>query len=339
MIPSSGTFIKPAISINNGWQRELTGSFTRIQDFLEYVDLAEHYALPLEQAGKQFPLRVTRHFASLIRKADPADPLLLQVLPTTAELQAHPNFSLDPLQDQQAHRGGGILHKYSGRALLICTAACAINCRYCFRRHFPYPNYQASRDQWSPTIVRLRASPDISEVILSGGDPLSLSNVKLASLLSRLQTIPHIERLRIHTRLPVALPSRIDMELLRILGSVEIPQTMVIHVNHAHELSSELHHALQDLRRINVTLLNQSVLLRNVNDRLEQQVKLCRNLFSSGVLPYYLHSLDKVAGAAHFEVSREYARGLYRAMAGLLPGYLLPRLVIEQPGADSKQSI
>ncbi len=336
MIPCTGTSIKPVITANDSWQQELSASFAGIQDFLEYVELAELYKPSIEQASRQFPFRVTRHFASLITKGNPADPLLLQVLPAAAELQTHPDFSLDPLQDRQAHQGAGILQKYHGRALLISTAACAINCRYCFRRHFPYASHQAARDQWSPTIARLSTSPDITEVILSGGDPLSLSNAKLADLLTRLQAIPHIERLRIHTRLPVVLPKRIDTELLRVLGAVELPQTIVIHVNHANELSSELHQALQDLRGINITLLNQSVLLRNVNDNVEHQIKLCEALFSSGVLPYYLHLLDKVAGTTHFEVSKQYARELHQAMAARLSGYLLPRLVMEQPGAISK---
>ncbi len=336
MIPRTGTSIKPEIAKNGSWQQELASSFTRIQDFLEYVDLAGFYDPSIEPACGQFPFRVTRHFASLIKKGDPADPLLLQVLPSAAELQAHPDFSLDPLQDQQAHQGSGILQKYHGRALLISTAACAINCRYCFRRHFPYASHQAARDQWSPAIARLRASPDIREIILSGGDPLSLSNAKLADLLTQLQTIPHVERLRIHTRLPVVLPKRIDSELLGVLGSVKLPQTMVIHVNHANEFSSDLHQALEDLRGINITLLNQSVLLRNVNDNVKHQVELCEALFSSGVLPYYLHLLDKVTGTSHFEVSKQDARELHQAMAARLPGYLLPRLVVEKPGSSSK---
>jgi EF-P beta-lysylation protein EpmB len=336
MIPRTDASIKPVITENGSWQQELASSFTRIQDFLRYVDLAKLYDESLEQACGQFPFRVSRHFASLIRKGDPADPLLLQVLPSVAELQTHPDFRLDPLQDQQAHQGSGILQKYHGRALLISTAACAINCRYCFRRHFPYASHQAGRNQWSPTIARLRTSPHITEIILSGGDPLSLSNAKLADLLTQLQTIPHIKRLRIHTRLPVVLPNRIDTELLRVLGSVKLPQVMVIHVNHANELSPELHQALQDLRAAGITLLNQSVLLRSVNDNVEQQVELCENLFSNGVLPYYLHLLDKVAGTTHFEVSEHYARELHQAMMARLPGYLLPRLVVELPGKLSK---
>jgi len=336
MIPCPAASIKPVITTNSNWRQELSGSFSHIQEFLAYVELSHLHDSSLEQASRYFPFRVTRHFASLIKKGDPTDPLLLQVLPAAAELHTHPDFSLDPLQDQQASQGAGILQKYHGRALLISTAACAINCRYCFRRHFPYASHQASRDQWSPTIARLRASSDVTEVILSGGDPLSLSNAKLADLLTRIQTIPQIHRLRIHTRLPVVLPSRIDSELLQIFRSVKLPQTMVIHVNHANELSPDLHQALQALKEANHTLLNQSVLLRNVNDDVKQQVRLCEDLFSSGVLPYYLHLLDKVAGTTHFEVSIEHAAKLHQNMAARLPGYLLPRLVMEQPGAASK---
>ena len=328
--------IKPEITKPSNWKQELGSSFTRIQDFLEHVDLPGLYNQSMEQACRQFSFRVTRHFASLIRKGDPNDPLLLQVLPSAAESQTHPNFSLDPLEDEQAHQGSGILQKYRGRVLLISTAACAINCRYCFRRHFPYTNHQAARNKWSDAVRKLQASPDLKEVILSGGDPLSLSDDRLDDLLIQLQSIPTLERLRIHTRLPVVLPSRVDRELLRILGSLAMPMAMVIHVNHANELSSELRDALQALRGINITLLNQSVLLRKVNDNLEQQVRLCEELYASGVLPYYLHLLDKVAGSVHFEVSRPRARKLHQAMAARLPGYLLPRLVAEIPGSVSK---
>jgi len=328
--------IKPEITQDVNWQQELASSFTRIQDFLEYVDLSRLYDHSLEHAGRQFSFRVTRHFASLIKKGDPTDPLLLQVLPSAAELQTHPDFSRDPLQDKQAYQGSGILQKYHGRALLISTAACAINCRYCFRRYFPYTSHQAARDKWSAAVEQIQASPHITEIILSGGDPLSLSNARLDDLLTQLQANPRLERLRIHTRLPVVLPDRVDSELLRVLGSVELPLAMVIHVNHPNELSSELHHALQALRGINITLLNQAVLLKGVNDNLEHQVSLCEELYASGVLPYYLHLLDKVAGSMHFEVSKQRARELHQAMAGRLPGYLLPRLVAEIPGSTSK---
>ena len=330
---------KPEFTIYGGWQQELASGFTRVQDLLEHVDLAKLYQHSLEQACRQFPFRVTRHFASLIKKGDPADPLLLQVLPSTAELQAHPDFSLDPLQDQQAHQGSGILQKYHGRALLITTGACAVNCRYCFRRYFPYASHQAAGVQWLPAIAKLRDSPDITEIVLSGGDPLSLSNTKLADLLTGLQTIPHLERLRIHTRLPVVLPNRIDSELLGILGSAKLPLVMVIHVNHANEICAELHEALQDLHATGITLLNQSVLLREINDDVEQQVKLCEKLFSSSVLPSYLYLLDKVSGTVHFEVSDHRARELHRAMAARLPGYLLPRLAVEKPGHYGKRLI
>ena len=331
--------IKPEITKHSKWKQELGSSFTRIQDFLEYVDLPGLYNQSMEHACGQFSFRVTRHFASLIGKGDPDDPLLLQVLPSKAELQTHPDFSLDPLRDQQAHQGAGILQKYHGRALLISTAACAINCRYCFRRHFPYTSHQAARDKWSGALKTLQASPGITEIILSGGDPLSLSNQRLDDLLIRLKSIPTLERLRIHTRLPVVLPSRVDRGLLRVLGSLETPLAMVMHVNHANELSSELRYAVQALRGVNITLLNQSVLLRKVNDNLEQQIRLCEELYASGVLPYYLHLLDKVAGSMHFEVSKQCARELHQAMAARLPGYLLPRLVAEIPGSVSKVSV
>jgi len=271
-----------------------------------------------------------------MRPGDPADPLLRQVLPLQLETQPHAGYSTDPVGDLQALAQPGLLHKYQGRALLLATAACAVHCRYCFRRHFPYSASEASPGGWQPALDHLAASPDIREVILSGGDPLSLSDQRLAALVHRLEQIPHLQRLRIHSRLPVVLPARVDEALTAWLGATRLQTIVVIHANHPNELDTEVATSMARLRATGVTLLNQSVLLRGVNDDCTTLVALSEQLFAAGVLPYYLHLLDKVQGAAHFDVSEREALALHQAMLVNLPGYLVPRLVREQAGAHYK---
>jgi EF-P beta-lysylation protein EpmB len=258
------------------------------------------------------------------------------VLPRAAELGEVPGFTRDAVGDLAARAGRGMLHKYHGRALLIATGSCAVNCRYCFRRHFPYGDETAAANRWSEALAELRADASIEEVILSGGDPLSLSTAKLAELTSALATIPHIRRLRVHTRLPIVLPERVDAELLDWLGRLPFGCAVVVHANHANELDASVARAAADLRAAGATLLNQSVLLRGVNDDADALETLSERLFETGVLPYYLHQLDRVAGAAHFEVADEHARALVDRLAARLPGYLVPRLVREVAGAVSK---
>jgi EF-P beta-lysylation protein EpmB len=271
-----------------------------------------------------------------MEKGNTEDPLLLQVLPSDRELELHPGFSHDPTGDLFAAAGPGILRKYRGRALIITTGSCAIHCRYCFRRHYPYSANRASPGDWGPLLATLGQDKTISEVILSGGDPLMLANEHLGTLIRKLGRLRQVRRLRIHSRLPVVLPARIDSPLINILAAFPAKCTLVLHVNHPAELTPELAASIAPLSAAGITLLNQSVLLRRVNDRLEAQVELCEKLFDCGILPYYLHQLDKVKGAAHFMVTREAAKQLYQAMRENLPGYLLPRLVHEKPGTASK---
>jgi EF-P beta-lysylation protein EpmB len=285
-----------------------------------------------------FPLLVPRGFVARMRKRDPDDPLLLQVLPLAIENSVPMGYSGDPL-GEQALAQEGVLRKYAGRALLIASGACPVHCRYCFRRSFPYQTQLAARADWSSAIQALRDAPDIEEVILSGGDPLSLSNRRLSTLLRLLATVPSLRRVRIHTRFPIMVPARVDRGLLELLATTSLQTIMVLHANHAREIDSAVAGALQALKRNVDQLLNQSVLLRGVNDRADTLVALSERLFECGALPYYLHMLDPVAGAAHFAVEESLATELVRKMRAELPGYLVPRLVREVPGMPSKSVI
>ncbi len=291
------------------------------------------------EAAAQFPLRVPRGFVARMRADDPHDPLLRQVLPLDAELQPMPGFALDAVGDAAAKAGPGVIHKYHGRALLIATGSCAVHCRYCFRRHFPYGEETAAAGQWQDAVAAIAADPGIDEVILSGGDPLSLATPKLAELTARLAALPQVRRLRLHTRLPVVLPERVDAEFAAWLGALPWPVVVVIHANHANEFDATVDAALARLRAAGATLLNQAVLLRGVNDSLEAQTALAERGFAAGVLPYYLHLLDRVQGAAHFEVDEAEALALHAGMAARLPGYLLPKLVREVAGDRGKRPV
>lgn len=319
----------------NDWRR---GYQELINDPLELLDLLGLQALAgrLPGGAHPFPLRVPRGFVARMRHGDPDDPLLRQVLPLDTEFQPQPGFALDAVGDLASSEAPGVLHKYQGRALLIATGSCAIHCRYCFRRHFPYADELAARDGWGPALAALRADPLIEEVLLSGGDPLSLATSKLAQLTRLLADLPQLRRLRIHSRLPVVLPERVDAELLDWIAALPWPLAMVIHANHAQELDASVAAACQALRRAGAQLLNQAVLLRGVNDSVDAQAALSARLFEIGVLPYYLHQLDRVAGAAHFEVDDVRARQIHEQLRRQLPGYLLPRLVRERAGEPYK---
>jgi len=317
------------------WQRELARAFSQPAELLSYLELpADTPALP--PPAQDFPLRVPRGYAARMRKGDPHDPLLLQVWPQPQEADEVPGYGDDAVGDLAKLKPGGIIHKYQGRALVIATGACAVHCRYCFRRHFPYGEALASREHWRETLRELAADRSIEEVILSGGDPLSLADEKLAPLAEALEFIPHLRRLRLHTRQPIVLPERVDDALLAWLGRGRLKKIVVVHANHAHELDESVQGALRRLARAGATLLNQSVLLRGVNDTADALVNLSTRLFECGVLPYYLHMLDKVRGAAHFDVPEPQARALLRDAAARLPGYLVPRLVREDAGAPAK---
>lgn len=320
------------------WQSLWREAITDAGALLEQLGLT-HLArqLPADDAG--FPLRVPRGFAARMRKGDPRDPLLLQVLPQLLERAARPGDLLDPVGDVAARAATGVIHKYRGRALLIASGACAVHCRYCFRRHFPYADETAAAGRWQGALDWLRAHPEIDELILSGGDPLSLSTAKLTELTDALRALPQLRRLRIHTRLPVVLPERVDGELCRWLAALPWPVALVLHANHANELDAAVAAACARLRAAGAHLLNQSVLLRHVNDDAAILAALSARLFAVGVLPYYLHQLDRVRGAGHFAVDDARALALAAELRARLPGYLLPRLVREEPGAPSKTAL
>ena len=319
------------------WQRELAQAIRDPAELLRALALDP--ALLPAAGDTPFPLRVPRGFVAKMRKGDPDDPLLRQIWPLAAELLPTPGFVADPVGDQAAQAAPGVLHKYQGRALLIVTGACAVHCRYCFRREFPYAEAQTDLNDWQPTLDYLARDSSIREVILSGGDPLSLSNQRLIGLLTGLERISHLARLRIHSRLPIVLPERIDDGLLDLLATTRLQPVMVVHANHPREIDAPVHTALQRLREINVTLLNQSVLLRGVNDEAGVLAELSEALFAAGVLPYYLHLLDRVRGAAHYEVNESEASVIMNTLRERLPGYLLPRLVREQPGQLAKTPV
>jgi EF-P beta-lysylation protein EpmB len=295
------------------------------------------YASPSALRG--FPLRVPRAFIDRMRSGDPADPLLRQVLPVAEEDEPVPGFAADPVGEFGSPPVDSVLHKYQGRALVMVTGACAVHCRYCFRRHFPYAELGSAPPEWDATIDRIASDPAISEVILSGGDPLTAPESRLEVLGRKLAALPQLKRLRIHTRLPIVLPQRVDGALTSWIGGLGLPTVVVVHANHANEIDNDVRRALAALDATGVTLLNQSVLLAGVNDSVEALADLSESLFDAGVLPYYLHMLDPVAGAAHFEVSDDEAKRLHGELTARLSGYLVPRLVREVPGAPAKVGV
>lgn len=318
------------------WQQELARAITEPAELLRELALDLALLPAARAAAARFPLRVPRGFVARMRQGDPDDPLLRQVLPLAAELSPVPGFVADPVDDQAARAAPGVLHKYHGRVLLIATGACAIHCRYCFRREFPYSENHAGGDSWRPALNYLSQDRSLREVILSGGDPLSLSDRRLGALLAELERIPHLERLRIHSRQPIVLPERVDDGLLDLLARTRLRPILVIHANHPREINDTVRRVLERLAGIGVTLLNQSVLLRGVNDTVPTLVELSEVLFTARVLPYYLHLLDRVQGAAHYEVNETEASTIMEVLRQRLPGYLVPRLVREQPGQLAK---
>lgn len=318
------------------WQAELAQAVRSPQELLALMELSNHPQVASEATRRQFPLRVPRGYIARMRKGDPNDPLFRQVFPFIAEDQISPNFSLDPVGDLAAMPSPGVLQKYAGRVLLITTGACAIHCRYCFRRHFPYVDHNPAQAHWGQALRYIAQDPNIREVILSGGDPLTLADRRLAELAQTLATISHVKRLRIHTRLPIVLPERVDIHLLQWLEGTPLQKVVVIHANHANELDDRVVAALDELSRVGCRLFNQAVLLRGINDGVNALCDLSESLFDAGVIPYYLHLLDKVQGAAHFEVDTATAQHLHQALRARLPGYLVPLLVQEQAGALSK---
>ena len=318
------------------WQQQLAHAVTSPETLLNTLGLESDEFGDFLAANSQFPLKVPQAYLDKIKPYTPSDPLLLQIMTQSQETVDVAGYNTDPVGDINASQLPGLLHKYHGRVLLITTAACAVHCRYCFRRHFPYQQQTASRDDWQEAIKYIQQDNSIEEVILSGGDPLVLSDHKLETLIKQLEDIPHLSRLRIHSRLPVVLPDRITDELTEILSRSRFNVCLVIHANHANEITGSEIKVLRKLQKAGVQLLNQAVLLNKINNLKEDQIDLSNALYNAGVLPYYLHLLDPVSGSAHFEVQLQDAKKLISKMRTKLPGFLVPKLVREIAGENSK---
>lgn len=335
ILPSPPRFV-PAHRALPQWQRELRQAVKTVDELCRLLRL-DPGDLPLaEGLPAGFPLLVPRGFVRRMQTGDPRDPLLRQVLPVAAEHDEQSGFVADPVDDRAAEVVPGLLRKYQGRALLITTGACAVHCRYCFRRDFPYQDLPPSEAHWRKAIEHIEADETIHEVLLSGGDPLTLSDRRLASLAARLNDIPHLRRLRVHTRLPVVIPSRVNDDLLGWLCDGRLTPIVVIHANHANELDTEVAEAIGRLNERRTLVLNQAVLLRGINDSTEAQRALCERLLDLRVTPYYLHQLDRVSGAAHFETPQREGERIVAELRARLPGYAVPKYVRETPGASSK---
>ena len=323
----------------NSWQECLADLITDPMELLKLLNLKPEQLDLSMDVLREFPMRLPRSFANRMQQGNPQDPLLLQVLPQQQELIDYPGFVSDPLAEQQFNPVPGILHKYAGRVLLIPTSTCAIHCRYCFRRHFPYTENRPDKKQWLDSLQYILADSSITEVILSGGDPLAISDKHLEWLLEHLAAIPHIQRVRIHTRFPVVIPQRITQQLCDLFLRYQLRFVMVLHTNHAQELDDEVKAACSKLKEAGVDLFNQSVLLKSINDNPETLVNLSERLFTCGITPYYLHMLDKVKGSGHFDISIQTAKSLMTKIRACLPGYLVPTLVQEEAASANKTPI
>jgi EF-P beta-lysylation protein EpmB len=338
LTPLVPSLAKRARQPASAWQQALRYAVRDLGELAELLELPREMLIEGAGASADFPLLVPRGFVARMRKGDPADPLLLQVLPRPEERAAAPGYDDDPLEEAALARAG-LLQKYPGRALIVTTGACPVHCRYCFRRAFPYAELGAGSRDYEGIAASLAAAPGVSEVILSGGDPLTLSNARLARLISGIEEIGQLRTLRLHTRFPVIIPERIDAGLIRLLSRSRLQIVAVMHTNHANELDEDVAAALARLKPVTRILLNQSVLLRGINDSVASLTALSERLVACGVAPYYLHLLDRVSGAAHFAVDDSEAVALVEAMRRRAPGYLVPRLVREMPGELSKTPI
>ncbi len=330
------------VSVESQWQKELKLSYSRLSDLYKALDLMHLYDQNDERARDLFAMRVPRPFVKLMNKGDPNDPLLLQVKPSHHEFVDLPGYVSDPLEEHDAALPG-LLHKYQSRVLIMFKTGCAVNCRYCFRRHFPYSDNSVNKAQLKSHLEYIKADNNINEVILSGGDPLMAKDAHIEWFVNELETINHVTRLRIHSRLPVVIPTRITDELTNTLASSRLNIVMVYHINHANEISDGLKSATSKLKAASVTVLNQAVLLKDINDSIDAQVQLHEQSFSAGILPYYLHVFDKVNGATHFDIEPDAteanAQQLYQQMLLALPGFLVPKMVREIGGEKSKTPI
>ncbi len=325
---------------NRTWQQLLADSVTTPEALLQHLELPPQRWLSGAQTGHRlFPIRVPKPYLERIERGNAADPLLRQILPLQDEAAERPGYVRDPLAEGEAIASPGLIRKYRSRALLMVTGQCAINCRYCFRRHFPYGEHRLSPTERATVLNTLTQTPEVNEVILSGGDPLAVNDRLLARWAQDLATVPQLRRIRIHSRLPVVIPQRVCDELLTWMTETRLQVVLVVHINHPNELDQQTRRALNRLKGAGVTLLNQSVILRSVNNDADTLATLSEALFESGVLPYYLHAFDPVAGAHHFDVSDDEARQLVRTLVERLPGFLVPKLVREQPGRAGKTPI
>lgn len=318
------------------WSQHLSKALTSLPELIQHLALPTNMVKDGDEAQNTFKLLVPRPYLSRIERGNPLDPLLLQILPSAAEMLLVPGYTTDPLKEADHSPQKAIVHKYKRRLLVITTGTCAVNCRYCFRRHFPYGENQLAQAEWQSVIDYLKAHPEVNEVILSGGDPLMMKDALLADKIHKLEALPQIKRLRIHSRLPVVIPQRVCDEMLAWIKNSRLDIIMVWHINHANEVDADVIHAAQQLKHAGVTLLNQGVLLKGINDSVKAQVDLSEAVFKAGLLPYYMFTLDSVEGAAHFDISVEQAQRLMGKVAAELPGYLVPRLAKEIPGKQAK---
>ena len=322
-------------SVEQNWLKQLANGISDPVKLLEMLEIDPSPWLDGFAARKLFAQRVPQSFVDRMEKGNPYDPLLRQVLPLSEEFEVHEGYSNDPLEEQD-NDIPGLLHKYRNRALMIVKGGCAVNCRYCFRRHFPYQENKSGKQAWTKCLEYMTQQPELNEVIFSGGDPLMAKDDEIDWLLEHIAQIPHIKRLRIHSRLPVVIPARITDELCQLLRASRLQIVLVTHINHANEINAEFATQMAKLKHAGVTLLNQAVLLKDINNNIEAQVALNEALFDAGILPYYLHVLDKVQGAAHYFVSDEEAKAIMRGVITRISGYLVPKLTREIGGRPSK---
>ena len=321
------------------WQQELTGAIRTVAELLKFCNLQELQTDYDARAHQNFKFFLTKSWAERIEKNNPRDPLLLQVLPSKQELIKSPNYQDDPLEEQQQSPTNGIIHKYHGRVLLTLTGQCAIYCRYCFRRNYPYSSNSFNKTNWQNAVAYLTENQDIYEVILSGGDPLILPDNILKEIVTTIVTLPHIKYLRIHSRIPSVLPSRITPGLIEAISHNRLKTTIVNHINHPNEITPEVAAKFMLLKHHNILLLNQSVMLAGVNDNASTLSALSHKLYEANCMPYYLHRLDKIQGSKHFEVPSATEQQIMRELLTVLPGYLVPKLVTEQPHKTAKTPI
>lgn len=320
------------------WQKDLQQVVTDPEKLLSMLGINSENYLQHFKARKLFPVRVPIPFIKRMAPGDIDDPLLKQVMPLSNEFVVTDGFMTDPLQEHDTV-AEGLLHKYKHRVLMIVKAGCAINCRYCFRRHFPYHENSPNKQRWQQALSYISKHTEISEVIFSGGDPLMASDEHLTWLVEQIEAIPHVTRLRIHSRLPVVIPNRITPKLVELLSHSRLKVTMVLHINHGNEIDDSLVNALEPLKAARIPIFNQSVMLKGVNDNAKTLITLCEKAFDSGIMPYYLHLFDPVQGAAHFDVKEERAIKIVNEMLSILPGFLMPKLVRELAGQANKTPI